>query len=106
MRRSSGLRRRARLRPRSVKRDRLYREQRRPLVAALLHDQPLCQRCATAEATEIHELKSRARGGSITDPENCVALCHDCHAWITTHPADALAAGWLRSSWEEPPIAD
>lgn len=103
MRRSSGLRRRARLRPRSAKRDRLYRQQRRPLVAALLSDRPLCQRCGRAQSTEVHELKSRARGGSITDLENCVALCHDCHAWITTHPADALAAGWLRSSWDVKP---
>lgn len=100
MLRRTPLSRSGRLRPRSAKRDRLYRDQRRPLVEALLSARPLCQRCAAATSTEVHELKSRARGGSITDPGNCVALCHACHAWITTHPAEALAGGWLRSSWE------
>jgi len=102
MRRTTPLRRSGPLRPRSAKRDRLYREQRRPLVAALLLDRPVCQRCQAARSTEVHEVKSRARGGSITDPENCVALCHDCHAWVTTNPRAALESGWLQSSWEAP----
>lgn len=104
MRRTTGLRRTGRLRPRSQRMERTYRE-RRLLVAALLDAHPMCQRCGQARSTEVHEVLSRARGGSILDPDNCVALCHDCHAWVTTHPAQALAAGWLRSSWDlEPPM--
>jgi 5-methylcytosine-specific restriction endonuclease McrA len=72
---------------------------RRRLVASLLEERPTCQRCQQARSTEVHELLSRARGGSILDVENCVALCHGCHSWITTHPAAATAEGWLRSRW-------
>jgi hypothetical protein len=46
---------------------------------------------------EVHELLSRARGGSITDPTNCVALCHTHHQWVTTHPAAAATIGLARS---------
>lgn len=70
---------------------------RRRLVAALLEERPVCERCHQQRATECHELLSRARGGSVLDPENIACLCHDCHAWITTHPAEAQAQGWARS---------
>lgn len=72
---------------------------RRVLVAEMLTD-ALCKRCETQRATEVHELKTRARGGSILDPENCVALCHECHRWVTENPAAARQSGWLRNSWE------
>jgi 5-methylcytosine-specific restriction endonuclease McrA len=70
------------------------------LVADILASNPICQRCGTKPSTEVHEIKSRARGGSITDPANCVALCGGCHQWITTHPAEATADGWLKNSWD------
>lgn len=76
--------------------ERMYRE-RRKIVAAMLEDSS-CARCDSQRATEIHELKSRARGGSILDRDNLVALCHDCHMWVTTHPIDALGTGWLKRS--------
>lgn len=82
------------LRARSVKVETVYRTVRRDLVADMLADGQLCVRCVSAQATEVHELLSRARLGRIDDPENCVPLCHDCHSWITTHPADAEATGW------------
>jgi len=75
---------------------RIYRE-RRKLVAEMLED-AVCARCEQARASEVHELLSRARGGSILDRDNCVALCHDCHFWVTTHPRDAETQGWLRKS--------
>jgi len=84
---------------RSRKREALYR-QRRPLVEQMLAANPICQRCGTNPSTEIHEVVTRARGGSITDPANCRALCHSCHAWITTHPAQAHAEGLMAHSWE------
>lgn len=75
---------------------RIYRE-RRKLVAEMLHD-AICARCEKRRASEVHELLSRARGGSILDRDNCVALCHDCHFWVTTHPKEALESGWLKQS--------
>ncbi len=74
--------------------------ERRKLVAEMLTKHPQCARCHYKKSTEVHELKSRARGGSILDPDNCVALCHQCHFWITTNPKDAKQEGWLKSSWE------
>jgi 5-methylcytosine-specific restriction endonuclease McrA len=75
--------------------------ERRKLVSQLLKQHPQCQRCATKKSTEVHEVLSRARGGSILDPSNCVALCHECHSWITTHPKEAQEQGWLKNSWEK-----
>lgn len=46
-------------------------------------------------ATDVHELKTRARGGSITELSNCIALCRGCHSWITEHPAWATAKGFM-----------
>lgn len=74
--------------------------QRRRLVALILEEVPTCQKCHVARSTEVHELVSRARGGSIIDRSNCVALCHRCHSWITTHPREATAQGWMLHSWD------
>lgn len=100
MKRSTPLKRTGRLKPRSKKRSALYRQQRAPLVAALLRDQPPCQRCHARPAVDVHEIKTRARGGSILDPENLALLCRPCHTWITDNPAEALEDGWLRNSWD------
>jgi hypothetical protein len=45
----------------------------------------------------MHEVLSRGRGGSPTDPENILCLCRGCHKWITEHPEQATALGWLRA---------
>lgn len=88
------------MRHRSTKTAHTYRTQRAPLVAAFLEARPICQRCNAARSTDVHEIKSRARGGSILDEDNLAALCRPCHAWITTHPAAAHTEGWLLHSWE------
>lgn len=88
------------LRRRSKKTARTYRTERIPLVIETLETRPICERCHAARSTEVHELKSRARGGSILDPDNLAALCHHCHHWITTNPAAAHDEGWLKHSWE------
>jgi 5-methylcytosine-specific restriction endonuclease McrA len=88
------------IRKRSAKMERIYASERRPLVEKLLTENPICKKCKSNKSQDIHELKSRARGGSITDPDNCVALCRSCHIWITTHPKEAAQQGWLRYSWE------
>jgi 5-methylcytosine-specific restriction endonuclease McrA len=88
------------MRARSKKMTAKYVE-RRKLVAKILEENQLCSRCLIQRSTEVHEVLSRARGGSILDPSNCVALCHSCHHWITTNPALAKAQGWLKNSWEK-----
>lgn len=59
---------------------------------------PWCARCGWSttriEDLDAHELRSRARGGSITDPANVALLCRTCHDYITTHPVVAAAEGW------------
>lgn len=81
--------------------EKLYATERRKLVAELLKGDPLCQRCAQTYATDVHEVKTRARGGSITDKENLVVLCRFCHTWITQNPKLAKEQGWLKNSWDE-----
>lgn len=88
------------IRPRSAKTEKIYRTRRRNLVIALLAERPVCQRCQSQRSQDIHELKSRARGGSITDEENLVALCRPCHTWVTLNPIKAKEQGWLRNSWD------
>lgn len=88
------------IRHRSKKTEKLYAQQRRKIVMQLLADRPICQRCSQARSEDIHELKSRARGGSITDVENLVAVCRSCHHWITTNPKLAQESGWLKNSWD------
>lgn len=78
-----------------------YRLERVPIVKAMLDEFPICQRCQREHSHDIHELKSRARGGSITDKSNLVAVCRPCHTWITQNPKQALEQGWLKNSWDE-----
>lgn len=80
--------------------EKIYRTRRRNLVAKLLLDRPLCQRCLRDRSQDIHEVKSRARGGSITDIDNLVALCRPCHIWVTNNPKEAKEQGWLKNSWD------
>ena len=73
---------------------------RRALIARMQEDgRPSCVNCG-APAEDLHEVKTRARGGSISDPANVVPLCRTCHTWVTTHPLEAHAEGLLKHSWE------
>lgn len=92
------------LRQRSKKMQRMYDEERIPLVKELLEKHPSCAallKGCTRRATQVHEVKSRGRGGSIVNPENCVTLCDNCHRYITAHPKWAKEQEWLKSAWEE-----
>lgn len=88
------------MKPRSKKRAKLYAEQRVPLVKRLLNERPFCQRCKTKQSQDVHEIKSRARGGSILDESNLLCLCRSCHSWITQNPKEAREQGFLKNSWE------
>jgi hypothetical protein len=87
------------MRQRSKKQEALYRV-RRPLVAELLAEFPVCQRCDSARSTDVHEPRMRSRGADITDREQCVCLCRPCHNFVHDHPAEATAEGWLIASWD------
>lgn len=87
--------RRSRLNPVSDKR-RAENRERTAALAPLRAAQPWCSRCgATGVGLDAHELLSRARGGSITDLANIVLLCRADHTWVTEHPVEAAAEGWV-----------
>lgn len=107
---SSELKRRTPLRQMSKKRQREQR-QRRDFVAATLAARPRCQAGPLIRGTDrihpcyvwssdVHEPLTRARGGSILDPDNAVAVCRSCHDWIHAHPAEATYLGLLRSQYD------
>lgn len=87
--------RRVPLNPVSGKR-RAENRERTAALAPLRAAQPWCSRCgATGVALDAHELLSRARGGSITNLANIVLLCRADHTWVTEHPVEAAAEGWV-----------
>jgi len=88
------------MRNRSKKRQELYSKERIPLVIKLLEQYPICQRCSQQRSVDVHEKKTRARSGSITDETNLVCLCRPCHDLITRDPAEAHKRGWVLHSWE------
>lgn len=74
----------------------------------------------TITATEVHEVWTRGRGGDKTNEDHCLALCSQCHGYVTRqsgwalawgftihHPpagsdgrSELLAAAVMRASWE------
>jgi len=88
---------RTRINPVSKKRQELN-GLRRAFVKRILSERMACEcriQGCTWIPTDVHEIKTRARGGSIVDPENVLALCRRCHVWITEHPAWALENGFV-----------
>jgi hypothetical protein len=89
---------------------------RRAMVGQLFPERPLCvvydasqynpglipdeviARCGRW-ADDVHEPLTRARGGSITDPENAVAPCRSCHDALGLEPPWGYALGLIRHSW-------
>ena len=73
---------------------------RRRLRIKMLDQMPICERCWSAYGTDLHEVKTRARGGSILDEANIKVLCRDCHNYITRNPKEAVETGFMKNSWE------
>jgi hypothetical protein len=100
--RTAPLKRSAPLPYRSAKTAKVYREQRVPLVQAMLAAQPWCQvrwdENCRGHAEGLHEVLSRGRGGSIVREDNCVAACHYCNGAVSDNPAEAEARGFLKKS--------
>lgn len=81
-----------RIRPVSKKRAAENRRRRALIAKMSAEGRPSCVNCG-APAEDLHEVLSRARGGSITDPANCVPICRPCHAYATEHPIEAEKLG-------------
>ena len=76
------------------KKRRSENRKRRKLTDAMKREGPvMCGFCGCCRADDFHEIVSRARGGSITDPENCIPLCRPCHDRATTEPVWAAELG-------------
>lgn len=88
------------IRPRSKKTIKLY-ETRSALRKDLFADNPLCERCHTVPACDIHEILSRGRGGSIIDVKNFALLCRPCHEFVTVNVVEAEAEGFLVSRYNK-----
>lgn len=88
---------------RSAKTAKIYRLQRVPLVTRLLAERPVCEirsPVCTGNATTVHEVLKRSRGGSITDEANCVTACAPCNQWVEDNPREAHHLGFAHHSWE------
>jgi hypothetical protein len=92
----------------SKKRASVNRERRR-VILERWGRYPKCEGCVPLRAlgvttgcdgwaTDAHEILSRARGGSITDPANILPLGRLCHDYVSTHPREAERAGLSRSA--------
>jgi hypothetical protein len=55
----------------------------------------VCQRCLRPGRTECSHIYSRRHAGLRHDTRNAKALCHICHRWWHSNPADAH--DWLLS---------
>lgn len=64
-------------------------------------DTATCERCHFERAVDCHERLTRGRGGSISDPDNLVLLCRTCHSFVTEHPRQAHAEGFVVHWWEK-----
>lgn len=109
MKRSGPIKRKTALKAVSKKRAKVNRE-RTKVTKQVLAANPRCQAGQAIRphdtkhkchgwAVDIHEPLTRARGGSIVDPSNMVAVCRACHDWIHNNPATATTAGLLVSAY-------
>lgn len=91
------------LRPVSKKRLALRGKRDKVRDQVLERDQNACQAgilgLCTYHATDVHEILTRGRGGSIYDPDNCISLCRSCHTYITDNPKWAEENGFIIPSW-------
>lgn len=99
------------MRYRSKKKEAEYKL-RRPLVARLLEERPMCEACPIFAAhdglvvysrnrgQDVHELVRRSQGGSILDEDNLMVVCRPCHRRIGNYPQLAFDLGLAKHGWE------
>lgn len=109
LKQTSSLNRDTPLKPVSKKRAAENRR-RRNVIAQVLQTRTVCEAGHAIETIDrdhrcrrtpddVHEPLTRARGGSITDPDNMVVICRACHDWVHTHPEAATSVGLLVHSY-------
>ena len=76
----------------------IYKYQCDTLGLALVRAKSRTDQCSN-RSVDIHEPLQRSHGGSITDPENTIAVCRRCHDWIHSHPKVSIELGLLRSAY-------
>ena len=85
--------RRAENRERAAMADRRWPDRREGTVMCAV---PGCPR----PADDLHEILTRARGGSITDEANTVPVCRQHNGELTLEPDWGSDLGLLRHSWD------
>lgn len=80
--------------------------ERRDMVKRLWPDEtPRCAKPGCGRlADDVHEPLTRARGGSITDPDNAVPLCRSHHDDVGDEEEWAYELALLIHSWEKTPL--
>lgn len=64
-----------------------------------LKDNPYCQAsvmCHGLIATDIHHVRGKI-GDKLTDTENFMSVCRQCHIWIHDNDKQARDLGFLKS---------
>lgn len=75
-----------------AKQNREYLEMREQF----LEQYPVCQvKDCQNKATEIHHIQGRANN-LLTDPENVMSVCSECHHKITVYSSWAIAQGYSK----------
>lgn len=99
--RTQGLRRSGRLRQQSRKRRKTMPARARCVREVMARAGGRCewQFCDQA-ATDVHEILSRARGGSPLDPANALAVCRWHHDFCHANPKLAASVGWMLSQFK------
>jgi hypothetical protein len=87
------------LRPVSKKRAKENRV-RAAVIAELYPERPRCACGCGRLADDVHEILSRARGGSITDPGNLAPVARVCHDAITDEAPFGYELGLSVHSWD------
>ena len=99
MKQGGPLKRNKGLRAVSAKRARENRE-RKAMAKARFPERPRCVvPWCPRMADDLHEPLTRARGGSITDPDNTVPVCRQHNEELTMEPAWGYELGLLKHSW-------
>jgi len=93
---------RSRINPVSKKRQKVN-VARRIFVKRILEERPECEAMipyiCRHWASDVHEIMTRARGGSILMEDNVLALCRHCHTFVTENPAFSQEHGFTVHSW-------
>jgi hypothetical protein len=75
--------------------------ERKTRVAVRNRSDGICERCGSAEATDMHHRKNRSQSGK-WHPANIMHLCALCHVEITAHPNESVERGHTVLSHQEP----